>query len=256
MEAKIRFKNTKDDNLSGVLLISNNRKKSPIIIITTGLSSNKEGTAKKIADKLNLIGINSFRFDFWGHGESDGKFEDITISEGVDNILSAINYLDNKGYTNMGLLGNSFGGTCAIIASSKTDKLKALGLFSPVADYSERTKITMAKEQVDAWRKNGYRIYKSGDGREWKLKFTFYKDFINNKGFNAAKKIKIPTCIVHGNNDKDVPIQLSQKLANILSDKEFHVIEGADHRYTNVALMDLAIDFLVRFFQSKMKALN
>jgi len=253
MDQPVTFKNSKGDKLAGIINLSDGADlKSPVVVICHGFSSSKNGSAHKVANMLNEIGIGTLRFDFWGHGESDGTFEDITLSEGVDDTLSAINFLSVRGHTNISLLGTSYGGACAIMAASKTDKLKVLGLRSPVADYGERTRITMSQELQDDWVKKGYRIYTSSDGRELKLKSSFFLDFENNKGFEAAQKIRIPTCVVHGDKDESVPLELSKKLAGIIPGLELHIIPGADHRYTDKKLDDQAIGILVQFFKEQL----
>lgn len=62
-------------------------------------NSNSITGLAEILERNNLLG---FRFDFYGHGESDGKFEDITTKELIDDIISAINYLKKQGYEHVG----------------------------------------------------------------------------------------------------------------------------------------------------------
>src|SRR3972149_4115310 len=113
MEEKTSFQNSKGDKLVGIVNKSNN--KDWILIMAHGFSSNKNTkNFVKLSEMLRTKGISSFRFDFWGHGESDGKFENITISEAVDDILNAIKFVKELGYKNIGLLGSSFGGISSI----------------------------------------------------------------------------------------------------------------------------------------------
>lgn len=255
MDQKINFLNSRGENIAGLLNIASKADdlKNPIVIVCHGFSSNKYGSAGDLSNRLNKAGISSLRFDFWGHGESDGNFEDITLSEGVDDILAALKFLTSKEYSNIGLLGTSFGGACAIVAASKITGLKALGLRSPVADYGERAMMTMTPEQIGDWREKGFSIYTSGDGRQLKLKYNFYNDFKNNKGFEAAKNIKIPTCIIHGSKDESVPIELSKKLHKIIVNSKLHIISGADHRYTNEKNNNEGMGILVDFFKAAFK---
>ena len=44
--------------------------------------------------------------------------------------------------------------------------------------------------------------------------------------------LRIPTLIVHGDSDNDVPYSQSQKLVSILSNAKLITVKGADHRYT------------------------
>jgi len=256
MEHKLYFKNSKGDKLSAVLSISNKDKTTSIIIICHGFASHKNGSAKKISSELNARGINTMRFDFYGHGESDGKFEDITISEGVNDILQVIKYLKNNGYTKIGLLGTSFGGACSIIAAGQTNDLFLLALRSPVADYFTRELMTKTKEYLVDWKLNGDCIYRKGEDKELRLKYSFYEDMKNLNGLLSATKIIISTFIVHGDKDEIIPIILSEMLNKAIINSELKVIQGADHRYTDPKLDSIAVDLLIEFISSKSNTLQ
>ncbi len=233
MEEKSFFKNSKGNNLCGIVSNPTSDKEKPIIILCHGFSTSKNShTHVRLQDILNKNGISTFRFDFFGHGESEGEFENITISEAVDDILNAIKFLKEQGYLTIGLVGSSFGGIASIIAASKINELTILALKSPVSDYEEKEYATKSKEELEEWKSKGFIYYVSGDGRKLRLDYTFFEDFKNNDGYEAAKKIKIPTLIVHGDNDKIVPIEQSQKTASLMENCRLEVIEGADHRYS------------------------
>ena len=249
---KMYFRNSKGDNLCGVLSNPFLDKQKPIIILCHGLDTSKDGqTYKKLEEILNNHQISTFRFDFFGHGESEGKFENITTSEAVDDILNAISFLKDKGYSKIGLFGSSFGGIASIMAASKTSDLFALVLKSPVSSFNEKDLVGLiSKEELKDWKEKGYRHYVAGDGRRLRLNYTFFKDFRNNNGYEAAKKIEIPTLIVHGDKDKSVPIKQSKKTASLIKNCKLEIIKGADHRYSNPKdfekMLSLISDFFIR----------
>jgi alpha/beta superfamily hydrolase len=136
MNKNVEFKNSRGDKLAGILNETNS--KDWVLIMAHGFTSNKNTkNFVKLSEMLEGKNISSLRFDFWGHGESDGNFSDITISEAVDDILNAIKFVKELGYKNVGLLGSSFGGISSIMASSKTSDLSFLCLKSPVSNYWE-----------------------------------------------------------------------------------------------------------------------
>jgi len=231
---KVYFKNSKGDNLCGILSNPSSGKEKPVIILCHGFITSKDSwTYKRLEETLNNHQISTFRFDFFGHGESEGKFEDITISEAVDDIFNATSFLKNKGYSKIGLFGSSFGGIASIMAASKTNDLFILALKSPVSNYKERDLAVKTKEELKNWKEKGYRYYVDGDGRKLKLNYTFFKDFGNNNGYKAAKKIEIPTLIVHRDKDESVPIKQSKKTASLIKDCKLEIIKGANHSYSN-----------------------
>jgi len=253
MIKKVSFKNSKGKKLIGI--ISTPKKKTNrIIILCHGFSTSKNNFTNKTLTKLFLkIGIPTFRFDFYGHGESEGKFEDITISEAVDDILKAIKFLKKLGYTKIGLMGSSFGGIASIMVASKTNNLSVLALKSPVSNYKEKGIATKTKKELEEWKKKGFIYYATGDGRKLRLNYTFFKDFEKNNGYKAANKIQIPTLIVHGDKDKSVPIKQSKKIAGLIPDCKLEIIKGADHKYRDKKHFQKMIIFMFDWFKKHLR---
>ncbi len=248
MGEKIYFKNSKGINLCAILSNQVSKKDGPIIILCHGFSTSKDSyTNIRMEEILNKHNIATFRFDFFGHGESEGKFEDITISEAVDDIRSSIKYLKHIGYSKFGLLGSSFGGIASIIAASRTDELYVLALKSPVSDYEEKEYATKSREELEVWKKKGYKYYMDGDSKGLRLNYSFFEDFKNNNGYIAAKRIKIPTLIVHGDKDESVPIEQSRKIARIIKSCKLEIIDGADHRYSKPRDFERMLYLLSKF---------
>lgn len=234
MEDKVFFNNSKGDKLCGIIKNPTGNKAKPIIVLAHGFSTHKNsGTYTELAQRLSSHNISTLRFDFYGHGESEGKFEDITITEAVDDILQVIKFLKSKGYKRIGIMGSSFGGISSIMAASKTKELYLLALKSPISNYLDKELETKSKEELDEWKEKGYRIYISGDGSEHKLKYSFFEDFKNNNGYVAAPKIQIPTFIVHGDKDEIVPYKQSVKTCDLIPNCKLHTVKGATHRYDN-----------------------
>lgn len=248
MEEKLYFKNSKGDTLCGILSNPTNDNQKAIIVLCHGFSSSKNSkTYVRLQEILNKDDIATFRFDFYGHGESEGKFEDITISEAVDDALCGIKLLEDKGYTKIGLFGSSFGGITAIITASRTPDLLMLALKSPVSNYLERELEKKSPTQLDEWKNYGHTYYINNDGKKFKLNYTFFEDFPNNDGYEAAKKIKIPTLIVHGGKDESVPIKQSKKTATLIENCALEVIPGSDHNYSNPEDFEKMLDLVSQF---------
>jgi len=246
METKLYFKNSKGDNLCGVLSDLASNKGLPIIILCHGFSSSKDAqTYKRLEEILNNHKISTLRFDFFGHGESEGKFEDITISEAADDILNAISFIKGLGYSRIGLVGSSFGGIASIMAASKTNDLFILVLKSPVLDYEEV--VMKTKKELGEWKKKGYTYYRGGDGRKLKLNYTFFENFKDNNGYKAAEKIKIPTLIVHGDKDETVPIEQSKKTSALIGNCKLEIVKGSDHRYSDPENFEKMIKLVSEF---------
>ena len=253
METKLIFNNLKGDQLVGIL---NKKSSRNIVILCHGFTTDKN-SSKMVAIKNKLHDVSSFRFDFYAHGESEGNFENITVTEGVDDILCAIKYLKKLGYKNIGLIGSSFGGLCSIMAASKTNELSYLGLISPVSDWEDAKRKSSGEKYLLDWQKKGYTLHTKADGKKIKLGIALFKDFRNNIAYTVAEKIKIPTLIIHGTADKSVPIDQSLKLFKMLQgEKQFVKISVGDHKFTNKADFDHCINSVVDFIEDQLHGLR
>ncbi len=167
----------------------------------------------------------------FGHGESGGNFEEITVTEGKNNILYAIKFLKKKGYKKIGLFGNSYGGMAALLAAGKTKSLFVLLLKCPVSDYFGKLMAKITKTEVSNWKKKGWTMYHSSNGKTFKLNYSFFADPNNNKGYDAAKNVTCPTLIIHGNVDNVVPLQQSKKLKNRIKNSKLIILPRCGHHF-------------------------
>ena len=157
MKQKIFFENSKGIKLCGVLSNPTNDTTKPMIILCHGFSTGKDGrTYVRLEEILNAQEISTFRFDFFGHGESEGKFEEITTSEAVDDVLNAIEFIKRSGYERIGLVGSSFGGIASVFAASRSEDLYVLALKSPVSDYKSMSETRRSEEELEDWKRKGF----------------------------------------------------------------------------------------------------
>lgn len=248
MQKKVFFENSRGNRLCGILSDPAPGKDRPIIILCHGHSSSKEtNTFIQLEKILNSNGISDFRFDFYGHGESEGKFEDATISEVIDDIMNAIKFVEQKGYKKIGLVGSSFGGMASLLAASRTNDLYVLALKSPVSNYLGKIVAQESKYPIAAWKKQGFIYYTNSKGEKLRLNYSFFEDAKTVSGYEAARKIKIPVLIVHGDKDEDVPVEQSRKTASLIKSCRLEIIKGADHRYTNPEHFEKMVKLISEF---------
>lgn len=232
MEEEVYFYNSKGVKLCGILTKPKNKSKF-IVVFVHGFRSHKDNpTAIALKNFLLEKNIHSFRFDLFGHGWSEGNFREITISQAVDDIISAVKFLSNKGYEKIGLVGSSFGGCASINAVPKIKNIVFLVLKSPVINYEEKTRQILSEQDIKEWQEKGFREMHI-DKQEYVLNYSYYDDFKNNDGYKAGLKIKIPTLIIHGDLDKVVSVNQSIKLSKLIKNSKLVLIKGADHKYTS-----------------------
>ena len=157
MKEKVYFDDSKGNKVCGILNDPLDDKNIPMVILCHGFSSTKDSPSYDIfQNAFNKRNISIFKIDFYGHGESDGEFADITLSLGVDDALSAIKYLKKQGYTKICLVGTSFGGAVGLIAATKCKDLFCLALKCPVSDYYGSYLTKKTPEQLRTWQEKGY----------------------------------------------------------------------------------------------------
>ncbi len=111
--------------------------KGPAILWLGGFRSDMDGTkAQAVDDGAKGKGRAFVRFDYFGHGLSSGKFEDGTISHWREDALLVLDKLCTDGAI---ALGSSMGGWIALLlALARPEKIKALALIAPAADFTEK----------------------------------------------------------------------------------------------------------------------
>lgn len=235
MTEKNHFLNSKNQKIIGILEEPDHDKKK-IVILVHGYSSSKNGTtSSSLSRELEKRNVNSLRIDLDGCGESEGKFENQTISSAVDDIQSAINFVKRKGYTIIDLFGVSAGGLAvmatALNETSRND-INKIGLKCPVYDYPSQRERECGKEFIELWKKQGSIIYTNFKGNKLKVNYEFFEDAKKYAMFGKINGIKVPVLIIHGTADQKVPYELSKRAVKEFPNAKLVVFKDTDHFFS------------------------
>jgi len=244
IEEKLVLRNSKGQKIAG-LLFKPDLKEFPIVIFCHGYRSDKNNS--KVAALKNVLpwtGVGLFAFDFSGRGESDGKFEDTTISQYIDDLRCCIDFV-SKLTKKIVVIGSSLGGLVSLQEVSGDKRVKVLVLFSPVSHFPWRN--TKEFSDVKGWKSKGFAFTESKRCGKLRINYSFYEDGIKYGDYDIYKKIKIPTLIVHGNLDESVPFEDSEELKKYVKNSELLVLKDADHTYSGKADFDKVISETARF---------
>ena len=248
MKEKVFFQNSKGNRLCGIISDPTGDKHVPMVVMCHGFTTSKGGrTYMRLEEIFNRRNYSTFRFDFFGHGESEGKFEKITVSEAVDDVKRAIRFVKDLGYSEIGLMGSSFGGLASIITAGQSEDIFFLALKSPVSDYMG---VLIARDQdldIKTWKEKDFVAVKSAEDQSLRLNYSFFEDAQRLDGYQFAKSVKVPTFFVHGNSDETVPLEQSRKTASLIPDSRLEIIEGADHVYSNPQHFEKMLDLISCF---------
>ncbi len=109
---RIKFKNSRKLNLAATLYDADS---DAVVIMAHGFGC-ESGKFDYIAQCLNASGYNVFILDFSGCGESDD--DRITCDKQIDDLKSAIAFVQGLGYKQLALWGNSLGSRICLQAYS------------------------------------------------------------------------------------------------------------------------------------------
>jgi alpha/beta superfamily hydrolase len=239
MEKRVVLKNGEGESLAGAFHKINDHKK--VIIVCHGYKGNKDGNfVKEFCLSLNREGMNAFRFDFSGSGESEGRFEDATYSKEISDLKCIIDYFYKMGFS-IGLVGHSMGATICLMEASTDPRIKFITAVSGVthtATFRQRFVKLYAKSEKefdDAMRQNGFYEFYDEEKKTWyKVTLGFFADIIKQNPLEAVKSVHVPVLIVHGDKDDRIDIQESKDLLKAANEpKKMLTIKGADHRFSD-----------------------
>jgi len=236
MEEKVYFETSDALRLCGILSVAKN-KTQKCIILCHGITVDKEedGIFTNLAYKLCDAGFNVFRFDFRGHGESEGENMDMTVRGEEADIEAAVQFLQKKNFKEFGIVAASFGGGAVSLFVSRYPKLvKALVLWNAVIDYSENINPTLPWTKK-YWGKPAFkRAEKFGlttvGGRGFKAGKGLMREIQSIKPWMKLQAVVVPMLFIHGNEDTAVPYKDSVKYSKLLN-ANLVTIHGADHGF-------------------------
>lgn len=218
-------------DLAGVLH-SPSEEASTCIITCHGLMSSKDSEKYvEVSRRFCKEGFAVLRFDFRGSGESGGPFEDTSLTRRMEDLESALDFVQEQGCESIGVMGSSLGGTVSILVAAKDRRIEALVTWATPCHLDELFRGEVIK------------------GLE-KLRLAAKKYDV----VKAVKEMHCPILIVQGSLDEQVPLSHAEILyENADEPRGIQIIEGADHRLTNPIHRRKAIELTLEWFKKYLK---
>lgn len=219
----------------------------PGILWLSGFKSDMSGTkAEALAEEGARNGQGVVRFDYSGHGLSEGDFEDACVSDWLEEALAVFDACC-PGETV--LVGSSMGGWLALLlalARKDTGRIKGLVLIAPAVDFTEEL---MWKQRFS----DEIRAAILADGR-WEQPSAYsdapyvitrklIEDGRNHLLLGAPLHLGAPVTILQGAQDPDVPESHARRLVEALplDDVTFSLVPDGDHRLSRPEDIDLLL---------------
>jgi len=204
----------------------------PTMVWLGGYASDMLGSkAETLATYASNSGRNYLRFDYSGHGESAGKFEDGTISSWF---ADAEAVLAKHAIGPRLLIGSSMGAWITLLHAVKhPENLAGIVLIAPAPDFTERlVRQRLTTEQGRILDRDG--VVYTGDSGHPAETYTkaLFLDGRDNLLMNGPINVPCPVTILHGMEDDVVPTGHVLNLVELLEAPSvtLTLVKGGDHR--------------------------
>jgi putative redox protein len=200
----------------------------PILLLCHGMESTRGGTKQQaIVERFLPLGFSVFRFDFSYVGESEGRFEDLTVSGEVDDALGAIDFVQEFSPSAVIVVGSSLGGTVALLAAARTpERVLAIATIAAVADAGLFT-ASLDAHEIEAWRSQGRRAWREGH-----MNVGFLDDVERLDILDAVASLPHPLLVLHGDADPVVPVEHAFAIAAASrGEVTIRTFPGVGHRF-------------------------
>lgn len=223
----------------------------PTVIWLGGFHSDMTGTkAVALEAWAESRGQGYLRFDYSGHGQSQGRFEDGTISQWRADALAVV---DRCTTGPLVLVGSSMGGWIALlVALARPERVAGIVLIAPAPDFTEDLMWATFPDAVKAQILNeGSWQRPSAYGDEpYPITRALIEDGRNHLLLQAPIPVSVPVRVLHGQADPDVPWQRSLQLMEQLAtpDVAATFVKDGDHRLStprDLALLTATLEQLL-----------
>jgi pimeloyl-ACP methyl ester carboxylesterase len=234
---------SKGIKLSGVITLPDSvgDQQAGVLLLSGWRGDKNSNRSVRLAEMLANAGIMSLRFDFLGHGESEGDIAKVTVSRELQNVWDARLFLMqnwNADTKRMGIVGASVGGSVAILALAE-NVFRVGVVVSCRSDFRKNIKPGI------------YSFDKKEDGVVVGrvINRVMMRDGRRHNFYAAASKIQCQVMAIHGTADTTVPpIQTVNLVSSNQGIIQNYWIEGGNHtmRDRTEEVAEAAGTFLVK----------
>ena len=224
--------------------------KGPLCILIHGFTGHmEEDHIVAVQKAINKAGVAVLRAEMYGHGKSDGQFENHTLYKWVTNALAVVDYAKTLDFvTDLYLCGHSQGGLLTMLIGGMCNTaFKAIIPLSPAWMIPEICREGSVLDQTfDV--NNIPETVSSGD---WNLSGNYIRVAQTIHVEDEIARYNGPVLIVHGEADEVVPFFYGEKAAKLYKNAKLVPIKDDDHCYGRH--MDEMADAVYQFFAEDMK---
>lgn len=205
----------------------------PMVVLCHGFMGNMQSDLLiKIAELLQERGIASIRFDFNGHGQSEGRFQDMTVLNEIVDAKKVIDYVTALPYvSSVAIAGHSQGGVVAAMTAGElgAEKIKSVVLLAPAAVLrDDAIRGSTMGATYDPFNLGEYvELF-----RGLKLGAEYIRTAFSMPIYETSAGYKGPALIIHGTGDRVVPYTYGERFHLTWEGSELIILDRADHGFS------------------------
>lgn len=212
----------------------------PAVAFLGGFKSDMEGTkAVFLEDWARRAGRAYLRFDYSGHGQSGGRFEEGAIGDWFEDARAALGLLAGK----VVLVGSSMGGWISLlVAREMPEKVAGLVTVAAAPDFTEDSMWAGASEaQRREITETGHYARPSDYGEPYIITRRLIEEGRQRLVLRDPLRLPFPVRFLQGTADADVEMSVALRLLDHAEgpDMRLTLVDGADHRFSDPDCLDL-----------------
>lgn len=215
----------------------------PVLVFLPGYMSDMAGgKAQSVLAWAQGEGRACLLLDYSGCGQSSGDFADGTLPRWREEVLALI---DHYALAQVVLIGSSMGGWLMLLTGLALGaRLKGLVGIAPAPDFTEWGTSPADQARLAA----GETIYAENPygPAPTPTHPGFWAAGQANRLLHGEIPLDVPVRLLHGQDDADVPWDVSLRLAAALrsADVQVHLIKDGDHRLSRPSDIAVLLDLL------------
>jgi len=190
------------------------------------------------------------RFDYQGHGQSSGRFEDGNIGRWAADAVAALDALTAGPQV---LVGSSMGGWIMLLAAlARSERVAALVGIAAAPDFTEDLMWRRFSAEVRAAieREGVYHLPSDYSESPYPITKHLIEEGRRHLLLQGPIPLRCPVRLLQGQSDPDVPWQTALRLAEKLEsdDLEVTLVKAGDHRLSeprDLARLEATLDRLI-----------
>lgn len=205
----------------------------PLVMFCGGYMSDMEGTKATHFERQCIARGQAYvRFDYSGHGSSDGRFDDGTIGAWAGDALDILDHVRTDDQKVI-IIGSSMGGWISLLmAHARQDHMQGLIGIAAAPDFTEEIYHRRLSDTMRAALKdNGYVMVPSDYDEPYKFTLKFFEEAKDRLLLSHKYSWPFPVHLFQGGQDTAVLPQTVQFIQNALAGTpcDITMIDDGDH---------------------------